>query len=81
EIGADERRATQRGEDTAFPRLLARYGTAHHGANPCRVGVVFGKTLGQRADQQAIDIKPENLEPSHPALAKAATIVFQRALL
>src|SRR5882672_4673498 len=81
EIGPDQRRAAQCGEDAALLWWFASHGPVNSRSKPRGIGVVFSKPLRQGSDQFAICIQAENLEPRHAALDQPVPIIPERSLL
>jgi hypothetical protein len=42
---------------------------------------VLCQASGERSDEVAVAVEPQNLEPGHPSLAETLPIVLDRALL
>src|ERR1700730_570822 len=81
EIGPDQRRTTQRGEDAALLWRFAPERSAQSRLNPLGIGAVFGEPLGQGPDQAAVGIQAQNLKSLHAALDQPARIIPERFLL
>src|SRR5207249_1889134 len=81
EIGADQRRPPERGQDTALFLRLARNRLAHRRAHARRRGPRFRGTPGERADEVAIGVKRQDFEPGQSTLAEPAAIISSSALL
>ncbi|MCI1141437.1 hypothetical protein MOP88_02325 [Sphingomonas sp. WKB10] len=62
EIGANERRASQRLEDAALMRRLSRHDLLDHSACVRRLRAVIGKPTSERADKFTVCLERLNLE-------------------
>jgi hypothetical protein len=81
EIGPNQRRAAQRGEDAALLWWFAGDRPLNSRSNPHSLGVVFGKPLRQRPDQLAVGFQATYLKPRYTAFDQPAAIIPERSLL
>ena len=81
EIGPDQRRTPQRGEDAALLWWFTPDRPADSRSNPQRIRAVLSKPLGQGPDQVAVGIQAKNLKSRHAALDQPGPIIPERSLL
>src|ERR1700674_4373895 len=81
EIGPDQRRTTQRGEDAALLWWFTGDRLANRRSNSQRIRIVLSEPLGQGPDQVSVGIQAENLKSRHAALDQPGPIIPERSLL
>ncbi len=81
DVGTDQRRAAKCVKNAAFPGWLAGHCLVDYSPKLGGVWPVLCQASGQRSDEVAVAVEPQNLEPGHPPLPETLSIVLDRALL
>src|SRR5437879_1492796 len=80
DAGTDQRRAAKCFKNAAFPGWLAGHCLVDYSPKSRGVSSVLCQASGQRSDEVAVAVEPQNLEPGHPPLPETLPIILDRAL-